>query len=143
MSQPQVPPKKLTSSIKFLRNCFRRDIIGDRRVPMFSTFWRAVQAYAPDVEISLDTPTSSRNTTELQPAFDFVCSLLHDKPEAFSLFLANGSSPESTRVPGLFDAVTAFLRAPQPRLAPEVSCAPVCVCTAGHCGSHLSAACCC
>ena len=110
-----IPSKKTMSSIKFLRNCFRRDIIGDRRSASFALFWRAVRAYAPDADISLETPTSSRNTTELQPAFDLVCRLLGDAPSALSTFLSNGSSPESTPVPGLMEAVAAFLEHPSPR----------------------------
>jgi hypothetical protein len=134
-----LPPKKLTGSIKFLRNCFRRDIIGDKRIATFGTFWRAVQAYAPDVDISLDTPTSSRNTTELQPAFDFVCTLLADKRESLAVFLANGSSPESTPVPQLTEAVQAFLEHPTPRLPPEVpsACASVCVFPLRNACNHL------
>jgi hypothetical protein len=119
-----IPSKKQMGSIKFLRNCFRRDIIGDRRSPTFSLFWRAVKAYAPDVDISLDTPTSSRNTTELQPAFDLVCRLLGDTPSSMAVFLSNGSSPESTPVPMLMETVAAFLDCPVARSAS--SGVPVC-----------------
>jgi hypothetical protein len=68
--------RRVLTSVKYLRNCFRRGIIGDRRSDTFNLFWNAVGAFAPDVEITVDRPTSSRNTTELQPAFNLVVELL-------------------------------------------------------------------
>ena len=64
--------RKVLTSVKYLRNCFRRGIIGDRRSDTFNMFWTAVARFAPDVEVTVDRPTSSRNTTELQPAFNLV-----------------------------------------------------------------------
>jgi hypothetical protein len=108
-----VPPgsdaKKLRGNVKFLRNCFRKDIIGDRRSRSFLAFWKAVNIFAPTANASLEKPTSSRNTFELLPAFDFVQHLLHDDPVAMSCFLLNGTSAQTTAVPGLHDAVVKFL----------------------------------
>ena len=128
-----LPSKKTMASIKFLRNCFRRDIIGDRRSPSFATFWRAVQLFAPDVEVSLETPTSSRNTQELQPAFDLVCQLMGKLPSSMAVFLANGSSPKSSPVPHLMDAVNAYLKSPFPR--PTAPGLLVRVCLTSFCAS--------
>ena len=101
--------RKLLTSVKYLRNCFRRGIIGDRRSETFNLFWTAVARSNPGVEIVVDKPTSSRNTLELQPAFDLCVKLLHDKPEALTAFVTNGTSPESTTVPELVEALHAFM----------------------------------
>ena len=101
--------RKLLTSVKYLRNCFRRGIIGDRRSDTFNWFWSAVARSAPAVEIVVDKPTSSRNTQELQPAFDLAIKLLRDKPDAMALFISNGTSPESTPVPELVEALHAFM----------------------------------
>jgi hypothetical protein len=60
-------------SVRHLRNCFRTAVIGDVRTGTFQTFWAAVGRRCPHgLEVSLDKPTSSRNSGELRVAFALV-----------------------------------------------------------------------
>ncbi len=69
-------------SVRHLRNCFRTTVIGDVRTGTFQTFWAAVGRRAPEgMDVSLDKPTSSRNSGELRIAFALVRAV----PSAWSL----------------------------------------------------------
>ncbi len=69
-------------SVRHLRNCFRTTVIGDVRTGTFQTFWAAVGRRAPEgMDVSLDKPTSSRNSGELRIAF----ALVRVVPSAWSL----------------------------------------------------------
>ena len=105
------------SSLKQLRECFRKDVIGDKKSAGFSTFWRAVRLYAQDNSISLSKAPASRSLAELQPAYDFVMSLLHDQPQARDVFQGNGTAAIATPVPQLHELVQSFVD--------RVSAAPV------------------
>ena len=59
-------------SVRHLRNCFRTSVIGDVRTGTFQTFWAAVGRRSQGVEVTLDKPTSSRNSAELRVAFALV-----------------------------------------------------------------------
>lgn len=130
-------PSDPRSSLKQLRECFRKDVLGDKKSATFSAFWRAVRLYSQDATISLTRAPASRPLTELQPAYDFVLSLLHDAPEALEAFRGNATAAIAEPVPRLHEAVNAFLervtaRPVRPALAhaPSPACVYVCMCLA-------------
>jgi hypothetical protein len=99
------------NSVKFLRACFKKQVLGGGRTSASAMrFWSAVNAFAPSVHAQLDRPGSSRTMAELQSAYDFVSTLLHDDPAALFLFLSNGTPGVSNEVPDLHARVEEFLQ---------------------------------
>lgn len=98
-----------TLGIKQLRDCFRKDVIGEKGSLTFTLFWSCVGIFTNDPSIPLDKPTSARNLSSLKPAYDFVCSVLHDDPEALAVFHANATAPSARHVPRLHEAVSGYL----------------------------------
>jgi hypothetical protein len=99
----------LRLNLKQLRECFRKDVIGDKKSAEFSQFWRAVQLYSSNMDISRTKVSSSRPLNELQTAYDLVCSLLYDQPHALATFRANATAPIASPVPALAVAVNTFI----------------------------------
>ena len=95
--------------IKQLRDCFRKDVIGEKGSVPFTLFWSAVGLYASEPSIPLDKPTSARNLSSLRPAYEFVCSLLHEDKEALDIFCENATLAVAKSVPRLHEAVAAYL----------------------------------
>lgn len=98
-----------TLGIKQLRDCFRKDVLGEKGSLTFTLFWSAVALFAGDPAIPLDKPTSARNLSSLKPAYDFVCTLLADNPDALAVFQANATATAARPVPQLHEAVSAYL----------------------------------
>lgn len=60
-------------SVGGLRNCFRREVIGDRSTDSYASFWSAVALYGGDPSIcQVDKPTSARSMSALRPAYGLV-----------------------------------------------------------------------
>ena len=108
-SAPELPTGN-RNSIKFLRACFKKQVLGGGRgAPTATRFWSAVNRFSPQLHAPADTAVAARPMAELQAAYDFVSSLLHDDPAALFLFLSNGTPGVSNEVPGLARHVDAFL----------------------------------